>query len=184
MGLTNYMKLIRACESKIPLLRTKCHSWVIAMPILYLVGPKFLSQLWDSWLQAFVIFFNAPGRSWYGTANYATSFQICYSPYHLVFHNGYWSPLLNDLSTMSWRCVGKWRYGSTILDLSHRCNRAVSLMPLPHYQLDRRIGGPHTVSLNTKSWEKFPCQELNSSPKQKHTKHKMNAWRELHTPLS
>lgn len=155
MSVTNSMKLI-ACRSKIPLLGTKCYSWVAAMPILYLVHPKFLSQLWDSWLQAFVIFLCAPGRFWYGTANYATSFQIYHRPYRLVLCNGYWSPLLNELSTTSRRCVWVWRYGSTIFDLSFRCSWAVSLMPQPH-----------TVSLNslnTRAEKCFSCQELNFSP--------------------
>jgi hypothetical protein len=40
---------------------------------------------------------------------------------------------LNKLSTMLWRCMGKWRYSSIILDLNTRRKWVVSFTPLPFY---------------------------------------------------
>jgi hypothetical protein len=133
MGLTNSMKLIRACmsKSKIPLLGTRCQ--LSSCHACFVFGrPKVpISTLRVVILTAiFCDFLRCSCRSWYRTANYVTAFQIHYSlSYHLVLRNGYWScPLLNKLSTMSWRCVGEWGYDSTILDLSPGYRWPVGLM--------------------------------------------------------
>jgi hypothetical protein len=50
--------------------------------------------------------------------------------------------------------MGKWRYSSTILDLSTRWRLVVSFTPLPlyfrrkspHYPIERRLGGPKSRS--------------------------------------
>jgi hypothetical protein len=58
-------------------------------------------------------------------------------------------PVLNYLSTMPWRHMGKWRYSSTIPNFGTRWRWVVSFMPLslyPRYQLDNRLGGPQSRS--------------------------------------
>jgi hypothetical protein len=57
--------------------------------------------------------------------------------------------VLNFLSTMPWRRMGKWRYSSTYLDLGTRLRWEVSFTPgerAPRYPLDRRLGGPQCRS--------------------------------------
>jgi hypothetical protein len=63
-------------------------------------------------------------------------------------------PVLYWLSTMPWRHIGEWRYNSTILYLGTRWRLLVSFTPLPlyprgkspRYPLDRRLGGPQSLS--------------------------------------
>jgi hypothetical protein len=63
---------------------------------------------------------------------------------------------------MQWRHMGKWRYGSTILDLGTRWRWVVSFTPLPlytrgkspRYPLDWEQGG-HTVGLKAVVERKF-----------------------------
>jgi hypothetical protein len=62
--------------------------------------------------------------------------------------------LLNYLSTTPWRHIGKWKYNSTILDLSTSWRWVVSFTPRPlyprgnspRYPLDRRLGKPQSRS--------------------------------------
>jgi hypothetical protein len=59
-----------------------------------------------------------------------------------------------QLSAMPWRCVGKWTYISTILNLDTRCSWVASFTLLPldsrsnstRCPLDRRLGGPQNWS--------------------------------------
>jgi hypothetical protein len=72
--------------------------------------------------------------------------------------------MLNYLSTILWKCMGEWRYSSTILDLFTRCRWVVSFTLLPLYPrrknslhpLDMRLGGPQSRSgrcgKGKKSW--------------------------------
>jgi hypothetical protein len=52
------------------------------------------------------------------------------------------------LSTTPWRLMGKWRYNSTILNLSTRWRWEVSFTPLPRYRrfpLEKKLGGRAVV---------------------------------------
>jgi hypothetical protein len=51
------------------------------------------------------------------------------------------------LSTTSWRRIGEWRYGSTIVNLCIGWWWAIILTPLPlytRYPLGKRVGGPQS----------------------------------------
>jgi hypothetical protein len=72
---------------------------------------------------------------------------------------------------MSWKCVGQWRYSSTILNLGTRWRWVVKFthLPLysrgknPRYSLDRRMSGPQGL-LDAVEKRKIscPCQESSS----------------------
>jgi hypothetical protein len=78
-------------------------------------------------------------------------------------------PVLNKLTTMTWRHMGEWRYNSIILDLCIRQRWAFSFMYLllyswgksPGCPLDRRLGGPQSWSECCAEEKILPCQELN-----------------------
>jgi hypothetical protein len=63
-------------------------------------------------------------------------------------------PVLNPLSTMPWRHIGKWRYSSTILGLTSRWRWVVGFMfqllypwgKSPWYSLNRMLGEPQSRS--------------------------------------
>jgi hypothetical protein len=79
-------------------------------------------------------------------------------------------PLLNELSTASWRRMGEGQYSSTILDLGSRWRWVVSFTPWRIYPrgkstrcpLDRRLGGPQCLygRLEVENIS-CPCRESN-----------------------
>jgi hypothetical protein len=79
--------------------------------------------------------------------------------------------VLNLLSSMPWRHMGKWRCSSTILDLGTRWRWVVSftLRPPylwgkgPQYPLDRSLGGPQRRSGRNGEEKMLTCRESNPS---------------------
>jgi hypothetical protein len=79
---------------------------------------------------------------------------------------------------MTWRHMVEWRCSSTILDFGNRCRWVVSFTPrprYPRYPLDRRLGGPRSLSVRC-GGEKYLALIGNRTPAVQRVPRRYTVW--------